>query len=174
MGDKKTLIIIALAAFVAFFAYSYYSAKKDVTALETQVSQLQSQIDSLKTRHDDLMSDKRISRISQRKIDKELNKESSSDKVLFSKCSITSKVIGRNPVEINILPEIEYTEEGFVTIKVTVDGSGAVIAASIDSGNSTIKNRKIRQACRDAAQKATFSTGPGEKAKGSITYTFSD
>lgn len=170
MGDKKTLIIIGLAAFVAFFAYSYYSAKKDVAELESQVMQLQSQVDSLRSRNDDLLSDRRISRISQRKIEK----EQTSDKVLFSTCTITGRVIGRNPSEINILPDVEFTEEGFVTIKVTVDESGSVIASSIDRGNSTIKNRKIRQACLAAADKATFSSGPGSKAKGSITYTFSE
>ncbi|MCQ2146203.1 MAG: energy transducer TonB, partial [Bacteroidales bacterium] len=123
---------------------------------------------------DGLLSDKRINRINQKRISKELEKEASTDKVLFSTCSISSKVIGRTAVSIDTLPDVEFTEEGFVTVKVTVDESGSVISSSIDTGNSTIKNRKIRTACKTAAQKAKFSTGSSAKARGTITYTFSE
>jgi len=169
MGDKKTIIIIGLVALLAFVGYFYYSSTGDTRELKAQIAELQAKVDSLEKANALLEEGGKQNKVSKRdmkKIAKELAGTYS--------CTPTYKVIGRTATSDLVLPNIECSEEGFVTIKVTIDETGSVASASVDSGNSTIRNSKVRSACREAAQKTKFTSGASSKAKGSITYTFSE
>jgi len=76
---------------------------------------------------------------------------------------------GRNLLGKMPTPVYNQNEEGYVTIEIRVDASGAVISASVSK--STVSDSSLRNAAVSAAKRTRFSSGSTTVA-GSITYNF--
>ncbi len=76
---------------------------------------------------------------------------------------------GRNLLGTMPTPIYNENEQGYLTIRITVDAKGKVISATIIRG--TISNQTMRDAAISAAKRTQFSSG-ASKATGSITYNF--
>lgn len=71
------------------------------------------------------------------------------------------------------LPSYSQNDAGTVVIRIIVDASGNVTSASVRPKGTTVSNSRMREAAREAALKAKFSTGSSVAQEGTITYIFS-
>lgn len=70
-------------------------------------------------------------------------------------------------------PPYVGNQEGRVIVQITVNPQGVVIGADIKLLGTTITDNDIREACKNAARKARFTTtSRSGNAIGTITYTF--
>lgn len=72
------------------------------------------------------------------------------------------------------LPRIVGDAPGTVVVKITATQVGDIVAASIDSGTTTISDPDILDACKEAALRTDISSNweAPKKQVGSITYSF--
>ncbi len=70
-------------------------------------------------------------------------------------------------------PPYVGNQEGRVIVQITVNPQGVVIGADIKLNGTTITDKDIREACKNAARKARFTTtSRSGNAIGTITYIF--
>ncbi|MCI2082615.1 MAG: TonB family protein [Bacteroidales bacterium] len=84
----------------------------------------------------------------------------------------SAQLAGRQIMGSLPLPSYSQNESGTVVIRIIVDASGNVTSATIQPKGTTVSNSKMREAAREAALKAKFSTGSSVAQEGTITYIF--
>ncbi len=76
---------------------------------------------------------------------------------------------GRNLLGTMPTPDYNINQEGYVTVRITVNSQGVVTSASI--ARFTISDQTLHDAAIKAAKRTQFSSGKGQST-GTITYNF--
>jgi TonB family protein len=84
----------------------------------------------------------------------------------------SAQLAGRQIMGSLPLPKYSENESGKVVIKIVVDAGGNVTSASVQPRGTTVSSSRMREAAREAALKAKFSTGSAVAQEGTITYIF--
>ena len=86
----------------------------------------------------------------------------------------TARVKGRNCVGVPAKPNYGVQNEGVVVVEIWVDRQGAVIKAFPGADGTTVTDKEMWTAARQAAIKTKFNVSPEspEQMKGTITYIF--
>lgn len=86
----------------------------------------------------------------------------------------TARVKGRDCVGVPAKPNYGVQNEGIVVVEIWVDRQGAVIKAFPGANGTTVTNKEMWTAARQAALKTKFNVSPEspEQMQGTITYIF--
>lgn len=86
----------------------------------------------------------------------------------------TARVKGRNCIGVPAKPNYGVQNEGVVVVEIWVDRQGAVIKAFPGADGTTVTDKDMWTAARQAALKTKFNVSPEspEQMKGTITYIF--